>query len=164
MKRKILLSLLIVLFIVTGCDNKPTPTETSKDSIYVVIDGEKFKLSSNNNLKDLHYKENYVDFRTDALAKSRVMQYSKKGEFIFEVRLIYEDTHSFEEVKELIGHEESTKKVNDIDYTYYNYKNSSNDDVHMYLYNYNNVTYTIMFIGNDITNLEETFMNNVKFE
>ena len=48
---------------------------------------------------------------------------------------------------------------------YYEYKNNIGDDAHYYLYEYNNKTYSIIFfLGENSGNIEEVFMNNVRFE
>lgn len=163
--KKILL-IIVMLLLVSGCGkkNEEVRNNTNNDGMMVEIDGEKFKLRSSSSLKDMHYKENYVDFYSDAIGNVRTMSYTKNGEFKFEVRLMYEDKHSFDEVKEMVSHPSSLKQYGDITYTYFDYKGDNNEDIHLYLYSYNDVTYTIMFIAKtNINDLENKFMNSIKF-
>ena len=45
------------------------------------------------------------------------------------------------------------------------FKNNLGDNDHYYLYEYNNKTYSIIFfLGENPGNIEEVFMNNVRFE
>lgn len=69
MKKKIILGLLVIvgLLTITGCGNSGnsqtnTKQDVSKEKNVVTIEGEKFKLNSSDNLYNLHFKENYVDF------------------------------------------------------------------------------------------------------
>ena len=174
MKKKIILSLLIVLalFTITGCGKSNDNENNSANSIekndvaYVEIGNDKYKLQSKSELKDLHYLENYVDFNTDRVGNTKMMSFNYEGKFSFEVRVNCEEEHSYDEVKtRLSEYEEKTKKINGITYLYYEYKNNIGDDAHYYLYEYNNKTYSIIFfLGENPGNIEEVFMNNVRFE
>lgn len=167
--KKLFLSLIVLLclFSLTGCGNnvKKNEVQNTKDNeVIIKINDEVFKLKSEANLKDLHYRENYVDFHTDAIGKMRTMSYSKNGELVFEVRLLYEDEHSFDEVNKLIEGESQIKKINGIDYTYHEYTKNGNI-MHVYLHNYKNITYTIIFaLKKSMDDFEKTYMNNVYFE
>ena len=73
------LLIIIMLLLVSGCEKKSEEVRnnTNNDDMMVEIDDERFKLTSSNSLKDMHYKENYVDFYTDAIGNVRTMSYSK---------------------------------------------------------------------------------------
>ncbi len=181
MKKKIILISLIAivliagLFVLTGCGNKNNENTTSNiknssteknDVAYVEIDNDKYKLQSKSELNELHYLENYVDFNTDRVGNTKMMSFNYEGNFSFEVRINCEEEHSYDEVKATLSkYEEKTKEVNGITYTYYEYKNNLGDTAHYYLYEYNNKTYSIIFfLGENPGNIEEVFMNNVRFE
>jgi len=174
MKRIFLIG--ILLLALTGCgtsDNTLDNGTNNNEDVYVTIDDERFKLNSNSNFQNMHFKENYVDFYTDAIGKTRIMSYQKNGELVFELRMMFDSIHTFDENKDMISKNasvkklESTKKINGNEYSYYDFINDNNDTVHAYLYYYDNATYVITFIigqGKDITDLENTFMNNVYFK
>ena len=117
-------------------------------------------------LKDLHYLRNYVDFNTDQVGNTKSMSFNYEGAFSFEVRVNCEEEHSLEEVKDVLKeHEEKTKEVNGIKYFYYEYKSNLSDDVHYYLYQHNNRVYSIIFfLGANHGDIEEVFMDAVKFK
>ena len=165
MRKFILGIILIMLLSITGC-NKDIKKEndTKNDDVIVNIGDETFKLKSKRVLKNIQYLENYVDFKTDAIGNMRTMSYMEGEEYLFEVRVMYDEKNSLEETKKKVNHEEKKKVINDIEYSYYDYKNSTDNIVHLYLYNYKNITYSIMFIfKNDLPEFEKTFMDNVKF-
>lgn len=174
MKRKILLGLvvLITLFTLTGCGNKKEENnkENTKDSKnIVIINKEKFELTSETELYDLHYNENYVDFHTDRVGDYKLMSYQIGDDLVFEVRLMYDDSRSDSELKAIIetqtGAKEQSKEVNGIKYIYYEYTGTDNETVHHYLYVHNGKVYTIaFFLGKEPGNIEEVFMNNVSFK
>ena len=165
MRKFILGIILIMLLSITGC-NKDIKKEndTKNDDVIVNIGDETFKLKSKRVLKNIQYLENYVDFKTDAIGNMRTMSYMKGEEYLFEVRVMYDEKNSLEETKKKVNHEEKKKVIGDIEYSYYDYKNSTDNIVHLYLHNYKNITYSIMFIfKNDLPEFEKTFMDNVEF-
>ena len=176
MKKKIILSLLIIfaLFTITGCDNSNNSEETinnnsNDDKNVVTIQGEKYKLKSDQTLKSIHYKENYVDFHSDAIGNIRTMSYTKQEKVIFEVRVMYDENRSLSELKATLetqtGAKEQSKEINGIKYIYYEYKTDDNLTVHHYMYVYDGKVYSIgFFLGENYGNIEEIFMNNVSFE
>ena len=154
MKKKIILSLLIIfaLFTITGCGNSNNSEETIDQT-----------------LKSIHYKENYVDFHSDAIGNIRTMSYIKQEKVIFEVRVMYDENRSLSELKATLetqtGAKEQSKEINGIKYIYYEYKNDDNLNVHHYMYVYDGKVYSIgFFLGENYGNIEEIFMNNVSFE
>ena len=76
-----------------------------------------------------------------------------------------EEEHSLSEVKTLMNkYSEKKKIVNRIEYSYYEYKNEKRDTTHYYLYEYNNKVYSIIFfLGDNPKDIEEVFMNHVRF-
>ena len=144
-----------------------TEANSGETADAVVTIGDKtFLLKNDADLNGLHYKENYVDFNTDRVGNLKTMSYNFDGAFSFEVRVYCEEEHSFEEVKaQMSDYEESVKEVNGIAYTYYAYKNDLGDDAHYYMVEYENKTYSIIFfLGENPGNIEEVFMDNVRFE
>ncbi|MBQ3357037.1 MAG: hypothetical protein IJG45_08020 [Oscillospiraceae bacterium] len=177
-----------LLFALTGCattaDNREsTGPETSaaetdaaetdasesqgtKDSAVVTIAEDTFPLKSETELNHLHYLENYVDFMTDRVGNTKSMSFNYAGDFSFEVRVNCEEEHSLDEVKAMLSeYEEMIKAVNGVVYSYYEFTNDLRDTVHYYLYEYENQIYSIIFfLGKTPGNIEEVFMNNVRFE
>ena len=178
MKKKILATLMIAvlglgLILLTGCVKKnegnTNTIKTSGDDLklyYVTIGNNKYQLNDETELKDLHYLRNYVDFNTDQVGNTKSMSFNYEGAFSFEVRVNCEEEHSLEEVKDVLKeHEEKTKEVNGIKYFYYEYKSNLSDDVHYYLYQHNNRVYSIIFfLGANHGDIEEVFMDAVKFK
>ena len=161
--KKIIL-ILMFLIIITGCGNNKQNNTKKKDDVTITIGEETFKLKSKRNLKDIQYLENYVDFHTDAMGNNRIMNYYKNNELVFEIRVIYDEVRSFEEIKKSINHEESKKTINGIEYSFFNYQNTSGNIIHLYTYNHKNTTYSIMFtFKNELPELENTFMDNIKY-
>ena len=165
--KKVLIMLL--LFLSIGCgrqEPKKMNNELNENVNIVTINNEIFNLKSSASLKSMHYKENYVDFRTDAVGNIRIMRYQKSDDFFFEIRLTFEENHTYDEVKKLLNqYQEKQKVINGVNYAYYEYKNDVGNDVHYYLCKYNNIAYSIIFfLGDNPGNIEEVFMNNVTFE
>lgn len=164
MVKKILLCV-IILFALCGCSSKNNINNDNNNKIMVNVDGNEYELYSESNINKLHYKENYTDFRTEATGKMRTMYYLKDNQYIFQVRIMYEDEHSFEDNVNMLNYEKSKKIINGIEYTFMEYLNDTNDSVHTYMTYYDNVTYAIMFISSrDVTELENVFMNNIYFK
>ena len=181
MNKKLLIAIELIavlgisIFALTGCGNKNDKNTTSNisnssieksDVVYVTIGNDKYQLKSESELNELHYLENYVDFNTDRVGNTKSMSFNYEGNFSFEVRINCEEEHTYDEVKALLNeYEEKTKEVNGITYSYYEYKSNLGDNVHYYLYEYNNKTYSIIFfLGDNPGNIEEVFMDNVRFE
>lgn len=182
-KKMFFISLLFVmfiagLFVLTGCgkntnDNENSSSENSsektKDNTIVTIDDETFKLNSDKDFNNIHYKENYVDFNTDQIGNMRTMSYVKDGNLAFEVRVMYDENRSDSELKAMIETQfkvaEKSKEVNGIRYIYYEYVMDTGEQVHHYIYVYNGKVYSIgFFLGDNPGDIEEVFMNNVRFE
>ncbi len=175
MKKKFLLYLFVLtsVFTITGCGNsrnsQTISNNSNDDKNVVTIQGEKYRLKSDQTLNSLHYKENYVDFYSDAIGNMRTMSYTKQGKLIFEVRIMYDENRSLSESKAIIETQssarEQSKEINNIKYIYYDYKNKDDVTVHLYMYVYNGKVYSIgFFLGENYGNIEEVFMNNVFFE
>lgn len=140
--------------------------EKKQEEVVVTIGDETHKLSSETNVGSIYYLENYVDFNTDRYGNTKMMSYNYNGAFSFEVRINYEEEHSIDEVKAMLSeYTESKKEINGITYSYYEYKSNLGDDTHYYLYDFNGKPCSIIFfLGDTPGNIEEVFMNNVRFK
>lgn len=172
MKKKLILSILVIvtLFTITGCSKSNSNVNNNlKDNKEIVtIQGEQFRLKSEQTLNELHYKENYVDFHSDAIGNMRTMNYTKEGNLIFEVRIMYDENRSVEELQAIVETQYNTKaqskEINGIKYIYYEYEGEDGVTIHHYLYVHNRKVYSIgFFLGENYGNIEEVFMNNVSF-
>ena len=176
MKKKILIGILIVLilFTITGCGGSKNSEmnnikNTSDNNEVVTIQGEKFYLKSDKDFGDLHYKENYVDFHTDQIGNMRTMSYSKNGNTVFGIRVMYDEDRLESELKAVLetqtGAKEQSKEINGIKYIYYEYTSNDNLTVHHYMHVHNSKVYSIgIFLGEDSGDIEKVFMNNVSFK
>lgn len=184
MKKKVLIIIALIvvlgigLFTLTGCGKNTNNNENSssvksstetKDNTVVRIGAETFKLNSDRDFNNIHYKENYVDFNTDQIGNMRTMSFSKEGKTIFEIRVMYDENRSDSELKAIVetktGAKEQSKEINDIKYIYYEYSTDDGLTAHHYMYVYNGKVYSIgFFLGENPGNIEEIFMNNVRFE
>ena len=170
MKRYMYVFLIIVTLVVTACgvvkkDNNINVTNKISGS----INGEKIELTYDSNFKDLYYKENVSLFTSNSMGALKILQYRKDGNTLLEIRMGYIEGMTLERTKKESKYETSIKKINDLDYLYSSFiltdSTGSEYKTHQYYYEYNNVTYTIMFVSNeDISSLEETFMSNVYFK
>ena len=166
MRKKILILLtLFILFTITGCGSKTGDNLKKKEGVPVIVDGEEFILNSTSNLNRFYYLVNYVDFNTDALGNMRLMRYRKKDETVFEVRIMYETESTFEENINSVKHKPIDRKINNIDYKFFNYVSKDGYTIHTYMTYYDNATYVVTFISlKDIATLEKAFMNNTYFK
>lgn len=92
-----------------------------------------------------------------------------KGDLVFEVRMMYDDSRSDSELKAIVetqtGAKEQSKEINGIKYIYYEYTSDEGDIVHHYMYVYEGKVYSIgFFLGKNPGDIEEVFMNNIYFE
>ena len=168
--KKIVICLMLVfaLLMTSGCGGKKEEKKDTESGSVVEIQGESFELHSTEDLYDIHYKENYVDFHTDAIGNIRTMTYNKGDEFVFNIMVYYDENTSLEEAKAIIevdyGAKEQARTVNGIDYIYYEYADANGYPIHHYMYVYGGHVYSIgIVLGNDPGNIEEVFMNNVRF-
>ena len=124
MKKKILFCLLVMVGVLTftGCGKSVDSVSNTKQDIsdntdVVTIEGEKFKLNSSDNLYNLHFKENYVDFHTDTIGNYKIMNYINV-DLVFEVRMMYDDSRSDSELKAIVetqtGAKEQSKGIKGI--------------------------------------------------
>ena len=168
--KRIVTSLILILCILTaaGCGPKEGGSEKTASGNIVEIQGEKFELKSTRDLEGIHYKENYVDFQTDALSNMRIMSYPKGSDPIFEVRVMYDESRSLSELKAIVETNASTKEqsktIAGTEYVYFEYTGTSGETVHHYITVFDGKSYSIgFFLFGDAGNLEEVFMNNVSF-
>lgn len=184
MKKKVLIMIALIvvlgvgLVVLTGCGENTNNSENNsskKDSVetkentVVTIGDETYKLDSDRDLNNIHYKENYVDFNTDQVGNMRTMSFNKEGKTIFEIRVMYDENRSDSELKAIVetqtGAKEQLKEINDIKYIYYEYTTDDGLTAHHYMYVYNGKVYTIgFFLGENPGNIEKVFMNHVRFE
>ena len=170
--KKILLSLFII-FILVGCGKKNDEINERRklleeNDVEIKIQDKSLKLKNDHALGNLHYKENFVDFRSGAIGNMRTMSYVDKDKLVFEIRMMFDEKKSLSDLKTALEKQtkakEQSKQINDIKYVYYDYK--ENDlNVHQYMYVFDNKVYTITFyLGEDCGNIEEVFMDNVSFK
>ena len=171
MMKKIFLCILvfIVSLVMAGCNIVSSPTNYSRNSdrneVTFKIDGQEFSLYGDEVLKDIHYKENYTDFHTDAIGYIRTMNYNIKDEIIFSLRIMCDEEHTLKENIDSLGHETTTKTIKDIEYTYADFINDEGYTVHAYLKRFNEKNYAIILVSKkDIKEFEQVFMDNVYFE
>ena len=168
MMKKYLVLFIIIGVIVTGCnddDAKKTSGNKKDDVIQKVnIDGEEIKLSYENNFQRMYYKENVVSFTSNTMSQQRVIAYSKGGITFFQIHIVYFKDKSIEEVMKETKYERTKKKINDLEYEYFEYPVNGRTG-HTYVYNYEGTTYTINFVfEKDNPDFENIFMNNVYFK
>ncbi len=171
MKKKIILSFLVIVFLVsiTGC-RKSDDYNLDNFSSVVKIGDDEIKLSYETNLKNMYYKENISLFNSDTLGSNRLISYQKNNKVIFEIRMAYIENKTMDETKEEVNFVLSPRKINDIEYQYgewiLNDANTGEDyNVNEYFFEYKGTTYTICFISNEnIKDFENTFMNNIYFK
>ncbi len=170
MKRTIICFVLILSMIaMAGCGSKKEDSKEASKGAVVTVLGDEFELRSTQDLYGIHYKENYVDFYSDAIGNMRTMSYRKGDQFAFEVRVFYDESRSIEESKAIIevnyGAKEQSKTINGIEYAYYEYDDAEGIKVHHYMTVFDGKVYSIgFFLGDEPGNIEEVFMNNVSFE
>jgi len=172
MKKRILLLLFICLLTV-GCASKKKEEKKKDDTEAVLkVNGEEIKLKTKENLKNMHYTGNYVDFTSNRVGYLDTITYSMRGITYFQIRLGYVEDN-METVKSKTDSSFIKKKVGDLEYEYTvnKLKMTKDDgstiemDGHMYLYENNDGCYSIMFLSEyDITDLENAFMKSVYFE
>ena len=169
MKRVIivLLSLLMTLCL-AGCGSKEDTPKTD-DSEKITVNGKTYNFRAETHLLDMHFKENYVDFHTDQMGDLYMMSLNEGDNFVFQIRVGATSGHSVEEISEMLGISPVSKKINDLEYRYGEYKFVFNEadeyDAHIYMHEYNGLLYSAIFIINgDIADLETKFMNSVYFK
>lgn len=166
MKKKVLLTLLIILCLtfVTGCGNDLKDNTKIEETEGVLINNERVKLSYETSHLNMYYKTNITLFSGDTLNSVRNIRYINNGKTIFELNLVYFENKSIDEVMSASNYEISTKKINDLEYQYFEFEVNQKKG-HTYVYNYNDTTYTISFtFEDDISDFEKEFMNNVYFK
>ena len=168
--KKVIISVILIaaLLLTVGCGSKKEESNEAESGNVVMIQGEEFELHSTEDLAGIHYKENYVDFYSDAIGNMRVMSYTKGGDPVFEVRVMYDENRSLSELKAIVetnyDTKEQSKTINGTEYIYYEYTGSAGETIHHYLTVFNGKAYSIgFFLIGDAGNLEEVFMNNVSF-
>ena len=161
--KKILLVLVLALLIFVGCNAKNN-FSNDKEIEEIVVDGEKIKLSYENNFLKMTYKESLTAFTSNTVGKQRIISYNKNNENILTIHLVYFENKNIDEVMSDNKYLVNTKLINDLEYQYYEYEVNEQKG-HTYVYYYDGTTYTINFLSNkDITQLETAFMKNVQFK
>ena len=171
-KRITLVLLIIILFLITGCETSiPDNNDSSKkEGIVAKINDEEISLDYERDFNNLYYKENVVSLHSDTLGSNRVINYSQNGSVVLSIRMTYIEDMTIEKTKTQLNFETKTKKIGDLEYLYgeWTFKDSSTEieyKAYQYFYEFNNTTYTICFITNeDITDFETKFMSTVYFK
>ena len=168
MKRRIFLSLLIVLvlFTVTGCnkakekEKKKEETNTSdNDKDKLIIDGYDLTLNEESSFSKVKFK-----YPKDAIISNPIttlmVDYKKKDSEESLVRVLMGDMYGTNIDSSMTGfNKEGTKTINGITWTVYT------DDQGRKNYgfnkNYSNVVIGFIYENPDLAKFEEEFMNNV---
>lgn len=177
MNKKFVLVLLIIvmLFIITGC-NKKNEQKNNKNDKYdsVKIYNKTILLNSKESLKKMTFMTNkkdliyrtsgdniaYVTYEDDSNPNDIIVNY---GVTVVNVAMRYFEGKTIETVMSQAPYERIAKKVGDIEYQYFEYTDN-NIKGYCYSYEYEKSTYTITFEAKiDINSLVNTFMKNVSF-
>lgn len=172
MRKKLLIVLIIVLlFTITGCDNTTSKENksTNNGAPTIKYKDQEIELSTDTNLKDMHYKTNPNYLKTTTVNNLRVIQYDYDSDFVFEIRMAYVENASVKDATKSLTYATTTKKLNNIEYTYGEWE--INDQTkgklyaHQYFHEHNNTTYTICFFtASNMSIYEDLFIKYVTFE
>ena len=136
----------------------------SSDGDTIVIGDYRIKLTKEANHGDMYFKENVSEMELAGYEQSFSLYYNKDGGQIFVIRLVYFKGSSIDEVMSGSDNVLTDKTVNGLQYKYFEY-DEHGTPAHTYLYNFNDTTYSIIFLSSfDMTSLETLFLNNVHFE
>ena len=174
MKKKILLSLLIILsiFATTGCGKEePTPT-TDKEQIVVEVEGNKIRLKSEDNLKNFVYLQHAGDFHTNTMGYNQTLMVTSDDEVELYVNIVTAEGKTLDEVISYIDFATVTDKTaNGINYKYYERTGLTAEQLgddctgHYYLYEYEGDVYQIGIVSNkDFSEFEKVFMDTAYFK
>ena len=138
--------------------NDPNNPTVSINGHTVVLDYESYH-------KDMHFKENIPDIEKASYGQVCNLFYHPEGEEEFSIRICYFEGKSIEETMDGTDYALTTKTVNGLDYSYFEFQEGSGTPGHCYLYTFDGTTYSINFLSNyDMTSLESAFMSTVYFE
>lgn len=168
------LILALTAVILSGCGGgrttapTATPTGAPAEENAALINGEKISFDRDAVHKDLHYKENVGRTESSGLFAFRDIVCRQGEDVVFEIRIVYFENETVEEVMEGTDAVLTDKTVNGIAYQCFEEEFEFSDRTipgRSYIYCFEGTTYVISFISPyDLTSLETVFMNNVYFE
>ena len=133
-----------------------------------LFNGDKIKLNYEIRHKDLLYLDNLSQLESSGVFSLRNIDYTQNGEVTLNVRIMYFEYTSIDEVIEDSDVVMTDKTVNGLVYKYFEQDFPFDDRTvpgHTYVYNFDGTTYTISFISTyDTSAFESVFMANVRFE
>ena len=161
MKKKLLLIIILLLLFCSGCVLK-NKTNTSKSTLEKEINSNGYNLSLNEsgNFEKLSYKYPH-DVTISSLGTYTMLIYNKDdGSQLFKIGIAKFDNMSVDDAMQgASATKVATKNYNGIDWVQFDSGGNNS-----YVYQYNNDTYNISFLyDEDLSDFEESFMKNVKF-
>ena len=161
----------LLLFSLTSCglifsilQEAAGETDYIKDGKTVEFNGDSLVLDYETHHGCLYYKIDIPDMHADTVGSYCNINYTKKGEVAFDIRLVYFANKSIDEVMEGSDYAISEKTVNGLTYKYFEYVDNDRPG-HTYVYNFDGTTYTISFASAyDMTSLENGFLESVRFD
>ena len=168
------LLLIIGIFALTGCglfnksnndpSVKPVEEETTNNPTFTIA-GKTYELNHDNNHKDMYYKDNTTDCDQVGYENIKSLWLGNPNNATFFISMIYFENQTLEEaLKDPTNYfNMSDKTINGISFKYFEYQDDMGKG-HGYMCEYDNTLYMISITSNeDITSLENEFMNNVSF-
>lgn len=171
MKRKLLICLLLVLLLVTGCGKKESASKEKKESLAkdeVVLEDIKYKLDQEDSEYGIKYKIasnfrksvmiNAVNYFSENIDESpyfviRIYQYPNK-----DIEYAIKDSVETVEKREQVT-------IGDKEYTKVYFTNYNGAHTNLFYYTHNKTTYTFVFTsGIDLSRLENIFLENISYE
>ena len=170
-----ILTTAVMLFAFAGCGisggSEGTKAENNNGKSSeetVLLNGDTLELSYETHHKDMYFKANIVDFYTDTAGALTTLTYMQNGDVAYRINILYFEGKSIEEAMGDSASLLTDKTVNGIAYKYLETNIEYTDKTvpaHVYVYNFENTTYTINFISEyDMSSLETGFFNTVRFE
>lgn len=165
MKRKILISLILSILLITGCGNSTNDNKNEgqvQDKLEAKVENLTISLDSTGSFNDISYK--YPSKATTGnVGLYNIMDYMNDKELVFRVVMYYFENKSLDDAMTITSNK--TKTINGIEWHIYDDKTEDGKDLTTYAYYNNKGTYSIGFIHDkDINNFIDVFMNTVKFK
>ncbi len=170
MKKKILLSMLVILLLtLTGCGSTSDKNEEKKvDKSVVEVNGIKLNINKEKEFKGIKYTI------TDDLSEANFDQYVQYylyqdfGPNLLFFRIFYYSKKTNKEIIKALGLDDKIElkngKTDNIEYKFYEEPREDGGTIHFYFINKNEKTYVLNFMSKyDIKDFEEKVIKSVKF-